>query len=86
MMQVLYPTYTLEIEVKDVPPQSNSMSGLQGQMGTLAGVPSAPYSPYKWFNSGAGKTGCDEVLAVVRDALSKAGIQASVRFEKFEHR
>lgn len=90
MMHALYPTYTLRIEIADVPPPPNSgifagaqvgMVGGQGLVSSTYGVPTQ-----KYYNSSMNKTGCDEVLAAVRDALSKAGIQSIISFEKFEHK
>lgn len=41
----------------------------------------------RFFNGLTGKSGCDEVLAVVRAAIESAGIgNVSVLLEKFEHR
>jgi hypothetical protein len=39
---------------------------------------------YKYFDPFAGKIGCDEVMAAVKDALLKAGIPATVSFDKFD--
>jgi hypothetical protein len=41
--------------------------------------------PVHW-NGLTGKTGCDEVLAMVMTALQDAGIAAEVLFQSFEHR
>lgn len=91
MMHLLHPTYTLKVEVKDVPSmQSGGMlQGGVGQVAVAAG-PGGFVAPMgngqKYFNPGANKIGCDEVLVVVRDALLKAGIPANVTFERFEHK
>jgi hypothetical protein len=83
MLRVLYPTYTLKIEIKDIPPSAQMQGAVamvmrpDGYMGNDC--------QNKYFNSVTGKTGCDEVLAAVKDALAKAGIQATLSFEKFEH-
>lgn len=81
MMMVLNPTYTLQIVIKDAPPTVNqaAMQGLGGQM-------SATAFQRKWFNDATGKTGCDDVLAAVKEALSKAGLDACVRLERFEQK
>jgi hypothetical protein len=88
-MRVLHPTYTLRIDIKDVPPSA------QMHVGVGAGVAVSGYAGqqfahsggigcHKYFNPLANKIGCDEVMAAVKDALLKAGIQADISFEKFE--
>lgn len=79
MMILLHPTYTLRISVHDRP-QDQSLSGV---MGNLNNAP--PRVPFKFYDSTAGKIGCDQVLKAVGDALRSAGIAAGVFFEKFEH-
>lgn len=89
-MQVMYPTYTLRVEIKDTPPAQLNSGGV-GMVGYTPGmvgqgVTGGNPSGHKWFNSGAGKIGCDEVLKEVREALQKAGLSAVITFDKFEHR
>jgi hypothetical protein len=83
MMLVLHPTYTLRIEIKDIPqPQMQAApgGGYMGQQFTNTADACRP----KYFNPLANKIGCDEVMAAVKDALTKAGMQATVSFDKFE--
>lgn len=79
-MLVLSPTYTLRIEIADRSrvsgPVADGMSGLSFVQN--------PGSPYRYF--GPDKTGCDDVLKAVRDALKAANIEATVSFERFEHK
>lgn len=89
MLILLHPTYTLKVEIKDALQQGSLQSGVgigvgPGAIGVI-GTGFVSPSAHKWFNPGAGKIGCDEVLALVRDALLKAGVPATVTFEKFEH-
>lgn len=82
MMILMHPTYTLKIEIQDRPPQQNAI--YPNQMATLQG--GSPVDPHKFYRSG--KTGCDDVLAAVKDALAKAGLSdgVTVSFERFEHK
>lgn len=87
MMITLYPTYQLRVEVKDRPPQTGqAMAGAfqASTGGSLQALGQSP-SPYKWYGAFGEKTGCDDVLAAVKKALSDAGIQATVTLERFEH-
>lgn len=78
MLIVLHPTYSLRVEIKDRPvPQGGNFGIGSDQVITR---------PHKWFDTSTGKVGCDEVLAAVKDALSKAGLDADVSFDKFERR
>lgn len=81
-MKSLEPTYTLRVAIVDaaseITPHMLQAQMLQGQFGAT------PNSARKYFKDG--KTGCDEVLAAVREALLKAGIRAEVTFERFEHK
>ena len=82
MMVVLNPTYTLRVTIRDETAQgSNMQAGFQGQMSSLN-----PPSGRKWWDPLTDKTGCDQVLSAVKDALAKAGLQASVDFDRFELR
>jgi hypothetical protein len=80
MMRLLHPTYTLTIEIKDVLPSI--------QAGVVVAQSFGPSSPdiagHKYFKPMANKIGCDEVMAAVKDALAKAGIPATVSFDKFD--
>ena len=80
MLAVLNPTYTLRLVIKDALPEPMNYQIGQQQLASL----NSPVDR-RWYNGLAGKTGCDEVLAAVRDALSKAGIQADIRLDRFEH-
>jgi hypothetical protein len=82
MMVVLHPTYTLTITVKDRSSLSAQLSGV----GKIATCQSAPVNPYKYFGGyNSNRSGCDEILVAVRDALAKAGIAAEISLERFEH-
>ena len=76
MLMVMHPTYELRVEIKDV----------AAQQVTFSANPAEPYNGHKFFDGLKGKTGCDEVLAAVKDALAKAGLQADVSLQKFSHR
>lgn len=84
MMRVLHPTYTLKVEIKDAPlsmqMQAAPGGGYVGQQFATSG----DIGRHKYFNPLANKIGCDEVMAAVKDALAKAGLQATVSFDKFE--
>jgi hypothetical protein len=83
MLAVLNPTYSLRVIIKDALPENASyQTGIPGQQ---AGSIQAA-NGRKWYNGLTGKTGCDDVLSAVRDALNKVGIQAEVSLDKFEHR
>jgi hypothetical protein len=87
MMLRLHPTYTLRIEIKDVPPSPQVQAGVGGVAAGYVGqqlVNSGDIGRRKYFDPFAGKIGCDEVMAAVKDALAKAGIPATVSFDKFE--
>jgi len=87
MMRVLSPIYTLRLEIVDAVAPQQSFTG-QGTIDPITGtlcLQTFP-NPYKWHNALMGKSGCDEVLAAVKDALEKAGIPAQVSLERFEHR
>ena len=79
MMVVLNPTYTLRVVIKDEIAQNMIF---QGQ----AASQNPPPTGRKWYDPSASRTGCDQVLSAVKDALAKAGVQAEVSFDKFEHR
>lgn len=81
MMRVLEPTYQMRVTVKD-PMRTGSMGTVAAQFKDARDIPP---SPHKFFNSLAGKSGCDEALAAVKDALAKAGIEAEVWLEQFSH-
>lgn len=83
MMMVLSPTYKMTVTVKDRLPvqQGNSISAQTVAMS----IGMEPKSPYKFADMLHGKTGCDEALAAVKDALAKAGLEAEVSFEQFSH-
>lgn len=82
MMIALHPTYTLRIEYQDKRPEPQMMVG--PNMGHVG------QSMVNWahkFYAQSGKTGCDDILALVKKALSDAGLsEARVTLEKFEHR
>jgi hypothetical protein len=84
MMRILHPTYTLKIEIKDVPPSMQMQAEPGGGYVGSQFAASGDIGRHKYFNSLANKTGCDEVMAAVKDALVKAGIQADISFERFE--
>jgi hypothetical protein len=88
-LYVLNPTYSLRVVITDELPDQT----MRGQTGMVwHEVPEGQYlrqpapSGHKWHDPLAGKTGCDEVLSAVKDALAKAGLQAEVHFVSFEHR
>ena len=95
MMQVLNPTYTLRVEIKDRMREPQSLINTV-QAAAAVNVPPfgggemrppKPEPLHKYFDGLAGKTGCDEVVQAVKDALMKYGItNASVSLERFEHR
>lgn len=75
MMIVLHPTYTLRVEVQD-----------QYEM-NYDKKPGCFSDGRRFFNSASGKTGCDEVMAVVKEALLKAGLDHfAVSLERYEQR
>ncbi len=59
MLIVLYPTYKISVEIKDrpIPPTADHYG--EGKN----------YKPHKFFDSFAGRSGCDEALAAVKEAL-----------------
>ena len=77
MIRVLNPTYVFRLEFKDE---------ISGHMTAIA-AQNYPTSTRltRFFDPLNGKSGCDECLAAIKDALSKAGINCSVTLEKFEH-
>ena len=79
MLAVLHPTYTLRVTVKDRMrvADANSAQGL-ASLGK-------PQNPHRFFNGLTGKTGCDEVLVAVKEALQSKGIVCEIMFERFEH-
>jgi hypothetical protein len=83
MLAALNPTYSLRVIIKDALPEP--MSYQAGQQAGMAAM-NSPANGRKWYNGLTGKTGCDDVLSAVRDALNKVGIQAEVSLDKFEHR
>jgi hypothetical protein len=86
MLQLLYPRYTLRVEVTDhLQPHDFAAAGkaLAGAAATGQSVTIA--QQHKYWN-GIDKTGCDEVMAAVKKALADAGLTATVFFDKFEHR
>lgn len=80
MLMVLHPTYTLRVRIQD---RSDLQAGMG--MGSAGIAGSAPQKPYRYYDSMTGKTGCDDVLAAVKEALSKAGVKADVSLESFKH-
>ena len=83
MMQVLSPTYTLRLEIRDKL-SSVPIDGLSTQHPPALSPPA-----YKFFDGLNGKTGCDEVLAAVKSALEKsdlASLDISLSLERFEHK
>ena len=82
MFIVLSPTYKMTVTIKDCLPQQSGTVSAQ----TMAmGIGSEPKSPYKFSDRLHGKTGCDEAMAAVKDALAKAGLEAEVSFDQFSH-
>jgi hypothetical protein len=83
MFMVMSPTYKMTVTIKDrLPQQQGNMMSAQG---VAMSIGSEPKSPYKFADMLHGKTGCDEALAAVKDALSKAGLEAEVFFDQFSH-
>lgn len=83
MMQILWPTYTLRVTIKDMLTESGTAISVPG----FAGINSTlmAQTPQHKFHKD-GKTGCDEALAAVRAALQKAGLpNAVVTLERYEH-
>ncbi len=80
MLIQMHPTYTMRIVICDYRPEPQHGIGVGQQFAAQAGVP-----PHKFFGGMDGATGCDAALEAVRDALKKAGLNANVTFEKFEH-
>lgn len=83
MFVVLHPTYTLSVTIRDAHQLMNNQAEIGcgfegGKVVTLSG--------HKYFDSQRGKSGCDEALAAVKSALSKAGIEADVSLDRFEHK
>lgn len=75
MMMVLYPTYTLRVVVQEPDPTPSGVTELS--RGTF------------WDGiRDKGATGCDDVLAAVRDALKQSpiGNRVSIQLERFEER
>ena len=88
MMQVLYPTYTLKVVIQDrradpVPGQITQVQDLSQLQALSNGG-----APYRFYGAYGEKTGCDDVLKAVKDALLKANIAGgvTVTFERFEHK
>lgn len=80
----LFPTYTLRIEIRDGAPVAQQFQAGQAMHAVIGGA--VPANPTGKYYSPA-KTGCDDVLVAVRDALVKAGIpNANVTLERFEHK
>lgn len=74
MFTVLHPTYTLRVDIQDRSRDAGQPI-LVGE--TMSGR--------QFANDDLSKTGCDEVLAAVRDALTKAGIKTfRVSLDKYE--
>lgn len=86
MMRVLVPTYTLRIEIGDpipTPVQGVAMGVAHHQYQAQVD----PGTGQKYWNGLTGKSGCDEVVKAVQEALSKANVShATVTFERFEHK
>lgn len=88
MLQILNPKYTLRIEITDLLPSPQAL-GLQGGVILARGSGAQDQAPSgRRFHNDTGfvsKTGCDEVLAAVKEALQKAGLgNALVTLERFE--
>jgi hypothetical protein len=80
VLQILNPTYTLRVEITDRFPEPQVVS---------PGATSVTNSTFgRQFSNGlTGKTGCDEVLALVRDALESKGVKHfTVSLERFEQK
>ena len=76
MMTILHPTYTLRIEIQDKPRETGS--------GVMTGE---TLSGRKFSDPINGKTGCDEVIQTVHEALDKAGIRNFlISLESFQHK
>lgn len=84
MLRILDPTYTLYVQIKD----KLQLTPAPGEVNITPGEGRAPSSSFdrRFHNGLTGKTGCDEVLAVVKKALADAGLtDALVTLERFEH-
>jgi len=74
MMIDLHPTYTFRVVIQD-------------RRSDNAGSLTWPTPNLRYFNLSAGKSGCDEVWSIIRDALARADVQNfSVQLEGFEFR
>lgn len=88
MMQVLEPTYTIRIEIRDIIAGQvifGPGGGVMGQALNHQGL-SHPAPKRKFFDANNNKTGCDEVLSAVKKALADAGLAGVVTLERFEHK
>lgn len=83
MLIVLNPTYSLRVVIKDALPEN---ANSQFQNNNVLSQQQTSMNGRKWYNGLTGKTGCDDVLSAVKEALNKANIQAEVSLDKFEHR
>lgn len=81
MLIVMNPTYTLRVIIRD------RMQNQQVSGGNLTGAQGAPvpWRPHKYFGGVGGTSGCDAALEAIRTALQKAGIDAEVSLDRFEH-
>lgn len=73
MLQILYPTYTLRLRIQD--------------RGDLIRDKTFPHiMSNRYYDSASGKTGCDDVLTQVREALTTAGIVVfELTLDCFDH-
>ena len=79
MLTLLHPTYTLTVEIQDRLSDAGQQLGGPGMYVTGGQMPTRKYAT-------SGKTGCDEVLMAVKDALHQAGVWATVSLDRFEHK
>ena len=77
MLQVLNPTYVFKVTFKD------EITGMAAAVAAQNYPASTKLT--KFFDSANGKTGCDEVLAAIKDALTKAGLTCDVWLDTFKH-
>lgn len=77
MMRVLDPVYTFRVELRD---KMQQPSGNNMQVFTSG----APPRLQKFFDGLNGKSGCDEAMAAIKDALKN--LDCEVHLERFEHK
>lgn len=90
MNLMMWPTYTVKVEIRDVQQPVHAPGVIGGQIwagGADAAMQQVGGSTgHRFYGGYTGASGCDAALEAVRKALKDAGIPATVTLERFEHK